>query len=219
MSIENNFQKDNTIEEVSFDVVKYNRMLAILPIPFCCICLFIYSIISSKYVFLDTIFMFAEIFMTPDKSINFVAILISLFFVIVIMVVNEVVRAIMYALFAKNGFKSVHVGVVRNPFTIFATCKEKIYVYQYRIINIVSILIVTLIPIFLGVIFNSIIPVLFAWLASTLSTFSIMLLWQMRKEYKYDEVLVYPTGNGYCLYRNSELKYKELNKMYDKMDK
>ena len=197
-----NVQEKNDIVVMNtayFTIIGWLAILVSLAFNIC-----IYLLVRSDYTLLSWgEYVAASIMKYESTAFNIVLFFIVCFFTALIaMLINELVNGILYIFTTKNTYKTVHVGIIRAPFLFFVNCEEKMTVSEYKIISLLSIVLVGGVSALLAPIFDSLLLSLFSICAISLNGVRYYNVWCLRKENKNDEIILLPTGNGYKIYRN-----------------
>ena len=65
-------------------------------------------------------------------------------------ILHEIIHALVFMVFAKNGFESIEFGFIEKPFIPYVHCKEKLKLWEYRLGVVLPGLILGLVPCLLG---------------------------------------------------------------------
>lgn len=68
--------------------------------------------------------------------------------------IHELIHAIFFAAFSKNGWRDVKIGVLWRKLTPYAHCRKPLLVFQYRIALLMPGIVLGLVPIIAGMVFG-----------------------------------------------------------------
>lgn len=111
-------------------------------------------------------------------------------------IIHELIHGIVFAFFAKYGFKSIKFGILWKMVTPYAHCKEPLPVRAYMLAVIMPFIIVGLLPGIYSIIIGSLPLLIFAILFSGAAAGDFMILNLIYKEDKANLVLDHPTEGG-----------------------
>jgi hypothetical protein len=125
---------------------------------------------------------------------------------IVGIVIHELIHGLTWALFAKNGFKSISFGIMRQFLTPYCHCREPLQIWQYMTGAVTPAIILGLVPAIFSIINGSFALLLFGIIFTVAAGGDLMIIYLLRKEKKNDLVQDHPTEAGCYVYRkvNSE---------------
>jgi len=107
------------------------------------------AVVASLPFFLPVIVLYAVINDGTKKNIlemGLKEILLFLLFDIVLVVLHEAVHGITWALFAKNHFRSIEFGIMKELLTPYCTCSEPLKKGQYILGTLMPLFVVGLVP-------------------------------------------------------------------------
>ena len=110
--------------------------------------------------------------------------------------VHELIHGIVFAIFAKNGFKSIKFGVVWKMLTPYAHCKEPLPVRAYILGVIMPFIILGFLPGIYAIFTGNLQLLIFSFLFSGGAAGDFMILNLIYKEDKDNLVLDHPTEGG-----------------------
>jgi hypothetical protein len=130
--------------------------------------------------------------------------LIMVFMFLVGIVVHELIHGLTFAIFAKNGFKSIKFGVLWKIVTPYCHCKEPLKLKHYIVGALMPTILLGIIPAVLALITGSMILLIFAVLLISGGAGDLLLVLSLRNEKK--DVLIEddPSEVGYFVYRPVE---------------
>ncbi|PUV22175.1 DUF3267 domain-containing protein [Sphingobacterium athyrii] len=111
-------------------------------------------------------------------------------------VIHELIHGIVFAFFAKEGFKSIKFGVLWKMLTPYAHCKEPLQVRAYMLALVMPFIIVGLLPGIYSIFTGNLPLLLFAIFFSGAAAGDFMILNLIYKENKDNLVLDHPTEGG-----------------------
>ena len=129
--------------------------------------------------------------------------------VIVGLLVHELIHGIAWAIFAKNGFKSISFGANWRQMILYCHCSEPLKVRHYAIGALAPLVILGIIPAIVGIIILNPYWLLFGILFIASAIGDIMVAWKLRKENPENTILDHPTEPGYLVYEPEEDDVKE----------
>ena len=119
-------------------------------------------------------------------------------------VVHELIHGITWALFTKNGFKSIKFGVLWKMLTPYCHCKEPLTVRQYIIGAITPAIFLGFIPSIIAIIVGNLGMLIFGMFFTMAAAGDFLIINLIRKEDKDDFVQDHPSEAGCFIYRKSE---------------
>jgi hypothetical protein len=121
-------------------------------------------------------------------------------------VVHELIHGITWAIFAKNGFKSMKFGVLWKTLNPYCHCQEPLRVRQYIIGAITPAIILGFIPSILAIVIGNLGLLLFGMFFTMAALGDFLIINLLRKENKSDLVQDHPSEAGCYIYRKIEAK-------------
>lgn len=115
-------------------------------------------------------------------------------------VVHELVHGITWAVYARNGWKSISFGVIWKMLTPYCHCDEPLKVREYIIGALMPLLIVGIIPMILGLCLQSIFLTFFGAFYIGGAAGDIMVVALLRHEPAGNMVLDHPSEAGCLIY-------------------
>jgi len=118
-------------------------------------------------------------------------------------VLHELIHGLFWAMFTKNGFKSIKFGIMpaSKLFSPYCHCKEPLKLNHYRLGAIMPLIILGIIPtiisICIGSLFLFVLGIFFIMVASA----DVLVLQKTLKETKDSLIFDHPSEVGYYLYR------------------
>ena len=119
-------------------------------------------------------------------------------------IAHELVHGITWALFAKNGFRSIRFGVMWRMATPYCHCKEPMQIKQYLSGAITPFIFVGLLPAIYAIAVGSIGWLLFGIFFTIGAIGDFMIIDLLRKEKMTDYALDHPSEAGCYVYRKVE---------------
>lgn len=129
--------------------------------------------------------------------------------IIVGLLVHELIHGVVAAIFAKNGFKSIHFGAHWKQMALFCSCSDPLKVRQYIVGALAPLVILGIIPAIVGIIILNPYWLFFGILFITSATGDIMIVWKLRNENPENTLIELPSGIGYVVYEPEEDDKKE----------
>ena len=114
---------------------------------------------------------------------------------------HEFIHGITWALFTKEGFKSISYGILWKICTPYCHCKEPLSKNAYQLGAIMPLLILGCIPLILSVIFGLKILFLFSIIFNSVATFDLLVLSKLIKEDKSSLIMDNPSEISWSIYR------------------
>lgn len=128
----------------------------------------------------------------------------KLFFVFGLLIagifLHEAIHGLTWAIFCKNGFKSIKFGIIWKAITPYCHCKEVLPIWHYRLGTIMPGFILGFIPALIGIISGSIFALLFGIVFSVAAGGDFIFIWLLRKEAANRYVEDHPDKIGCILY-------------------
>lgn len=125
------------------------------------------------------------------------------------MLVHELIHGIAWAIFAKNGFKSISFGANWRQMILYCHCSEPLKVRHYAIGALAPLFILGIIPAIVGIIILNPYWELFGIAFIACAIGDIMVAWKLRKENPENTILDHPSEPGYLVYEPEEEDVKE----------
>ena len=119
-------------------------------------------------------------------------------------VLHELIHGIIWAKFAKEGFKSIKFGVLWEMLTPYCHCKEALNVRQYIIGAIAPAIILGIIPSIIAIITGNLGLLIFGMLFTMAAGGDFLIINLIRKESSSDLVQDHPSEAGCFIYRKIE---------------
>ena len=119
-------------------------------------------------------------------------------------VLHELIHGIIWAKFAKRGFKSIKFGVLWTMLTPFCHCKELLNVRQYIIGAIAPAILLGIVPSIVAIMIGNPGLLLFGMFFTIAAAGDILIINLLRKENSSDLVQDHPSEAGCYIYRKIE---------------
>lgn len=113
---------------------------------------------------------------------------------------HEAIHGLTWAIFCKNGFKSIKFGVIWKAITPYCHCKEVLPIWHYRLGTIMPGLILGFIPALIGIISGSVLALIFGIVFTVAAGGDFIFIWLLRKEASNRYVEDHPDKIGCILY-------------------
>lgn len=114
--------------------------------------------------------------------------------------VHELVHGIVWAHYAKSGWRSISFGVMWKALAPYCHCSEPLKVPDYRCGALAPLFIVGILPAIVAPFFHSPFLLLFGIIYIAGASGDLMVVWRLRKENPENTVLDHPTEAGYLVY-------------------
>ncbi|MDR2536706.1 MAG: DUF3267 domain-containing protein [Treponema sp.] len=116
---------------------------------------------------------------------------------------HELIHGIVYAIFAKNKWKSVKFGIMpaKKLFTPYCCCKERLKINHYRIAAIMPLIILGIIPATISIVLGNYFLLLWGIIFTVGGCGDILIFIKTLKEKKGSWILDHPTEAGYYVYK------------------
>ncbi len=115
---------------------------------------------------------------------------------------HEGIHGFFWALYAKKKFTSIRFGVKWEMLTPYTHCSEPLPIVGYRIGAVMPLLILGVMPLFLGFINGSSFLFYFGLIFSLAAAGDLLVLWELKKYSKDISVQDHPTKIGFIIYEN-----------------
>lgn len=190
-----------TKEKMTIDVVKANVLALFLIIP-----IFLIFILPYILIWIDDLSLksFFKMFNESISSLGF-SFLVFILICIGGIVLHELIHGIVWALYAKRGFKSIKFGVMWKMLTPYCHCKEPLKVKHYIVGALMPAIFLGIIPAILSWFTGSFTMLIFGVFFTMAAAGDFMIVSLIRKENKEDWVQDHPSEVGYFIYR--EIKH------------
>lgn len=119
---------------------------------------------------------------------------------------HELVHGIFFALYAKNGFKSIKFGVLTQPvFAFYCHCSEPLKVAQYMVAAIMPLIVTGILPAIIAVLNGDLILLMAAYILTVGAIGDLMMIQILMKESKDSYVLDHPTDIGFYILKENNI--------------
>ena len=126
-------------------------------------------------------------------------------------VLHELIHGIVWAKYAKNGFKSIKFGVLWTMLTPYCHCKETLNVRQYIIGAISPAIILGILPSIIAIVIGNLGLLLFGIFFTMAAAGDFLVINLIRKEDKNSLVQDHPSEAGCFIYRKVDEKSENNN--------
>ncbi len=114
-------------------------------------------------------------------------------------IIHEFIHGLTFAVFAKNGFKSIRFGILK-PFTPYCHCNEPLLAWQYRTSTLMPAIVLGLIPSFVAMLSGSIGLMFFGIFFTMAAAGDFMIIYLLRKQPARCRVQDHPEKIGCYIY-------------------
>lgn len=132
-----------------------------------------------------------------DRLMRDVVLLVALFGGIV---VHELIHGLTWALYAKQGWKSISFGVMWKILTPYCHCSEPLVLWHYIVGTLMPLVVLGIVPLVLGLAIGSFLVALYGVVFISTACGDILLVWKLRHEKASSTVLDHPTEAGCVVY-------------------
>jgi len=116
-------------------------------------------------------------------------------------IAHELIHGIMWAIFAKNGFKSIKFGIMWKMITPYCHCKEPLKVNHYVLGAIMPAIILGFIPAILAIFIGNLGLLILGIIFIDAACGDFLIIYSLRKESKETLVEDHPSEVGFYVYR------------------
>jgi len=116
-------------------------------------------------------------------------------------IAHELIHGAVWAVFAKNGFKSIKFGIIWKMITPYCHCKEPLKVRQYALGAIMPAIILGFIPAIWAIIMGNIGLLILGMFFTVAAGGDFLIIHALRKEKKDTLIEDHPSEVGYFAYR------------------
>ncbi len=176
-------------KELTMGGIKANLYSLVFLVPVLLVFYLPFSIIWSYSINLDSFSMIIR-----EHGLLFFGLLVSGIFV------HELIHGITWALFAKNGFRSISFGFNLKVFSPYCHCKEVLEIGHYRKGTIMPGIITGVLPSIVGILTGNLIFLLSGIILTMAAGSDFLFIWLLRKEAKDSLVLDHPDELGCFIY-------------------
>lgn len=115
-------------------------------------------------------------------------------------VIHELIHGLVWALFAKDGFRSISFGVMWKYMAPYCHCSEPLKVHHYQWGAAAPLIILGIIPALMAIPLKSVFLLSLSIIMISGAAGDIMVIWKTRKEKPTNLLLDHPTEAGYMVY-------------------
>ncbi len=119
-------------------------------------------------------------------------------------VVHELIHGLVWACYARKGFRSIRFGILKEMLTPYCHCKEPLQVKHYIRGAIAPALVLGILPSLAGIYTGSIVTLLFGMFFTMAAAGDILVINLVRKESPDDLLQDHPSEAGCYIYRKTE---------------
>lgn len=119
-------------------------------------------------------------------------------------VVHELIHGIFFAMYAKNGFKSIKFGILWKMLTPYCHCKEPLQIKHYSVALLAPFVILGIIPAVISLFTGNLVLLIFGILFSSAAAGDLMIYQLIKSENPEDYVQDHPTEAGYYLFKHKK---------------
>ncbi len=136
----------------------------------------------------------------------------SVFAIMIVgVVIHELIHGLTWAMFTKNGFKSIKFGVLWKMLTPYCHCKEPLKVKHYILGAITPAIVLGFIPSVLAILIGNFGLLIFGMFFTMAGAGDFLIIDLIRKENMNDLVKDHPSEAGCYIYRKVEQKETQNN--------
>ena len=137
-------------------------------------------------------------FSTGNSGLDFVLFIVA---IVAGIVLHELIHGITWAIFTKNGFRSIRFGVLWKYLTPYCHCKEPLKIKHYLAGAITPAIFIGFIPAIVGIIIGSESLTVYGMIFTVAAIGDFMIIHLLRKENRNDYVQDHPSEAGCYIYR------------------
>lgn len=126
---------------------------------------------------------------------------VSLAALVIGIIVHELIHGLIFALFAKNGFRSIKFGVLWKALALYCHCREPLIVKQYMVAVIAPAIILGFIPTIVAFFIGNIWLLIFGIIFIATASGDFLIVSLLKKENPNDFVEDHPSEMGCIIYR------------------
>jgi hypothetical protein len=184
-------------EEVTITAKNLNMKALQLMLPLVIITFVPYYLIWRDYFSIDSI----RAFIQSTKSWNGYGTIVILMVLLAGIVVHELIHGFTWAIFSKNGFRSIRFGIIWKELTPYCHCTQPMPVLHYRIGTFMPALVLGLLPTFVSYVTGNFWCAVFGAVFTAAAAGDFMILNILKNENGNDLVRDHPEKVGYYIYR------------------
>jgi len=121
------------------------------------------------------------------------------------LVIHELIHGVVWACFAKSGFKSKKFGVFWKTITPYCHCKEPLKVYEYILGAVMPAIVIGIIPALIAIAIGNFQLLLFGAFFTMAAAGDFLIIHLLRNEKKEDMILDHPSEAGCYVYRKIKI--------------
>lgn len=114
-------------------------------------------------------------------SLRFPSILFLFLFIVLGIVIHELLHGVVWALFSKRGFRSIHFGIKWEYFTPYCHCSEALKVWQYVLGGLAPLIFMGIFPAIYAMFTGNALWMFYAIFFSAAAGGDIQAVWMLRK--------------------------------------
>ncbi|MCQ4035900.1 DUF3267 domain-containing protein [Kaistella montana] len=169
------------------------------------------NLVALKYLLLFVIIFAVPFFLIWQNSFSKASfssdyIFVKLFSPVVGMILgiiaHELIHGMFFAMYAKQGFKSIKFGILWKMLTPYCHCKEPLQIKHYKIALLAPFVILGIIPSIISLFTGNLILLIFGIFFSGAAAGDLMIYQLIKKENPEDYVQDHPTEAGYIIFKN-----------------
>ena len=187
-------------ETLTIDIVKANIYGLLLFIPIAIMFIFPYILIWSEQFSFAAIREFSKQLVETHFVVFFWGLLIFLGGIII----HELIHGIVFAIYAKGGFRSIRFGVMWKMLTPYCHCKEPLLVKHYILGAVMPAIMLGIIPAIASIIIGSFGLLLFGVFFTMAGIGDFMVIHLLRNEKMNDMVQDHPSEAGCYIFREED---------------
>ncbi|MDR1184392.1 MAG: DUF3267 domain-containing protein [Coriobacteriales bacterium] len=130
--------------------------------------------------------------------------LIAIPILLVGVIIHELIHGVTWALFAKDGFKSISFGVIWKMLTPYCHCKEPLLLRHYKIGAITPTILLGVIPAILAILMGNLPLLIFGIFFTSAGSGDLLIIYALRNEKGDTWVKDHPSEAGCYVYRPIE---------------
>lgn len=120
---------------------------------------------------------------------------------------HELVHGFFFAIFAKNGFKSIKFGVLTKPvFAFYCHCKEPLKRDQYMVSAIMPLILIGILPSVIAVFTSNFLLLLAGYILTVGAIGDVMMIKMLIQENKSSYVLDHPSEIGFYVLKENNVE-------------
>ena len=116
-------------------------------------------------------------------------------------ILHELIHGLFWAMFTKNGFRSIKFGILRQYITPYCHSKEPLRVWQYIVGAIMPAIFLGIVPLFLALVYGSLHWLFFGIFFTAAAGGDFLMIKLLLKEKMNDRVQDHPSEAGFYMFR------------------